>query len=49
VDRINDSGFAFLSQASLEGRRIIRWAIGNFQTEWRDVAETWERVREAVP
>jgi len=45
VEAINDSGFAFLSQSTLRGQYIIRWAIGNFQTEWRDIAETWARVQ----
>jgi aromatic-L-amino-acid/L-tryptophan decarboxylase len=45
VEAINDSGFAFLSQSTLEGRFIIRWTIGNFQTRWEDIADVWERVR----
>lgn len=45
VETVNASGFAFLSQSTLSGRFILRWAIGNFQTEWRDIEETWERVR----
>lgn len=45
IQAINDSGFAFLSQATLQGRTIIRLAIGNFQTTWEDLREVWERIR----
>lgn len=44
IERINDSGFAFLSQATVAERLVLRWAIGNFQTTWEDVAEVWRCV-----
>lgn len=48
IGAINDSGFAFLSQATLEGRTIIRLAIGNFQTTWSDLLEVWARIQAAA-
>ena len=47
VERVNDSGFAFLSQATLKGRYTVRWAIGNFQTTWQDIEEVWQMVRQS--
>jgi aromatic-L-amino-acid decarboxylase len=48
VEAINSSGFAFLSQSSLQGRFMIRWAIGNFQTSWDDLMDVWARVRSLI-
>ena len=48
IEHINDSGFAFLSQATLNGQLIIRWAIGNFQTTWQDLEDVWQRVQSSA-
>jgi aromatic-L-amino-acid decarboxylase len=45
LDEINASGQAFLSQTRLNGRFVLRFAIGNFQTTEQDVRETWELIR----
>jgi aromatic-L-amino-acid decarboxylase len=45
LDRLNASGFAFLSSTQLHGKLVLRLAIGNMATTWEDVAETWERIR----
>jgi aromatic-L-amino-acid decarboxylase len=42
---INASGQAFLSHAVVQGRYVLRFAIGNFQTNENDVRETWQRIR----
>jgi aromatic-L-amino-acid decarboxylase len=45
LDEINASGQAFLSQTRLNGRFVLRFAIGNFQTTEQDVREAWELIR----
>ena len=42
---INSSGKAFLSHTVLNGRFVLRFAIGNFQTTEQDVIETWQLIR----
>jgi aromatic-L-amino-acid decarboxylase len=43
---INASGKAFLSHTVLNGRFVLRFAIGNFQTTEQDVRVTWELIRQ---
>lgn len=45
LEAINASGKAFLSHTVLNGRFVLRFAIGNFQTTEDDVRETWELIR----
>jgi aromatic-L-amino-acid/L-tryptophan decarboxylase len=45
---VNASGKAFLSQTVLNGRFVLRFAIGNFQTTEQDVRETWSLIRETA-
>ena len=45
---VNQSGKAFLSHTVLNGRYVLRFAIGNFQTTEADVRETWELIRETA-
>ncbi len=47
LDRVNGSGRAYLSHTKLNGRFVLRLAIGNLRTERRHVAEAWELLREA--
>ena len=55
LNRINESGAAFLTPAQLDGRWIARVSIGALQTEKRDVERLWREmiraaeVREAAP
>ena len=42
---INASGKAFLSQTLLNGRFVLRFAIGNFQTTEQDIRETWALIQ----
>ncbi len=44
VEAINDSGFAFLSQTTVDGKYTIRFAIGTFSCTWEDVEAVWQRV-----
>ncbi len=46
LEAVNATGRAFLSHTSLNGRYVIRIAIGNIGTTWDDVAEVWRLVKE---
>ncbi len=48
LEAVNATGRAFLSHTALNGRYVIRIAIGNIATAWDDVAEVWKLVREAA-
>ena len=48
VDRVNASGEAFLSHTRLNGRYVIRLAVGNERTTEGDVRRAWEALREAA-
>ena len=48
LDRVNDSGSVFLSHTKLNGRYVLRLAIGNIRTEERHVAQAWRLLREAA-
>ncbi|GMV04750.1 MAG: L-2,4-diaminobutyrate decarboxylase [Gemmatimonadota bacterium] len=48
LDRVNESGEAFLSHTRLRGRLVLRLAIGNLKTTEAHVARTWELLREAA-
>ena len=43
-EKINASGKAFLSSTELNGRYVLRWAIGNLETTERDIRETWDLI-----
>ncbi len=45
---INATRKAFLSHTVLDGKFVLRFAIGNFQTTEQDVRETWEVIRHAA-
>jgi aromatic-L-amino-acid decarboxylase len=47
--RVNASGQSFLSHTELNGRYVLRMAVGNLGTTREDVAATWDMVRAAVP
>lgn len=49
MDAINASGHAFLSHTVIDGRFLIRLAIGNYQTTREDLRETWARIQTLVP
>ena len=49
VERVNSSGGAYLTPATLEGRWMVRVSIGSLLTERRHVEALWELMRrEAV-
>jgi len=45
LERVNRSGVAFLSGNILDGRYVLRLAIGNLGTTREDVFTTWEKIR----
>jgi aromatic-L-amino-acid decarboxylase len=45
LEKVNASGVAFLSGNVLDGRFVLRIAIGNLGTRREDVLLTWETVR----
>jgi aromatic-L-amino-acid decarboxylase len=48
AERINRSGAAYLTPATLDGRWMVRISIGALTTEREHVAALWRRLREAV-
>jgi aromatic-L-amino-acid decarboxylase len=48
LHRVNESGEAYLSHTKLDGRYVLRLAIGNIRTEERHVARAWELLRQAA-
>jgi aromatic-L-amino-acid decarboxylase len=42
---INASGKLFLSQTVLQGKFVLRFAIGNHQTTERDIRESWQLIQ----
>jgi aromatic-L-amino-acid decarboxylase len=48
LEKVNASGKAFLSHTVLNGRFVIRLAIGNIATEWQDLEEVWDLVQQTA-
>jgi aromatic-L-amino-acid decarboxylase len=48
LEAVNSSGKAFLSHTVLNGQFVLRLAIGNMGTQWEDVEETWNLIRQAA-
>jgi aromatic-L-amino-acid/L-tryptophan decarboxylase len=47
LQRVNDSGEAYLSHTKLDGRYVLRLAIGNIRTEESHLARAWQLLRDA--
>lgn len=47
LDRVNASGEAYLSHTKLNGRFVLRLAIGNLRTERRHVEHAWSLLKDA--
>ncbi len=47
MERVNATGEAYLSHTKLDGRFVIRLAIGNARTTEADVERAWELLRTA--
>jgi len=46
--RVNATGEIFISHTRLDGRYVLRLAIGNARTTEADVARAWEVLRECA-
>jgi aromatic-L-amino-acid decarboxylase len=46
--RVDDSGEIFLSHTKLDGRYVLRLAVGNIRTEEKHVRRAWELLRQAA-
>jgi len=49
LDRINATGKTFLSHTELNGRFVIRFAIGNLGTTQQDIEEIWDLIQRSAP
>lgn len=49
IDTVNATGKAFLSHTRLNGKLVIRVALGNKGTTREDVAQVWDLLRSAAP
>lgn len=48
VERVNATGRAFLSHTALNGRYVIRFAIGNMRTTRDDIRQAWDLIRDCA-
>jgi aromatic-L-amino-acid decarboxylase len=48
MERVNASGEVYLSHTKLDGRFVIRLAIGHYRTSEAHIARAWELLRGAV-
>jgi aromatic-L-amino-acid decarboxylase len=48
MEAVNRSGDAFLSHTKLEGRYVMRLAVGNLRTEERHIRRAWQLLVEAA-
>jgi aromatic-L-amino-acid decarboxylase len=49
LDRINATGRVFLSGTVLDGKFLLRFAIGNVATTETDIRETWDLIKLSAP
>jgi aromatic-L-amino-acid decarboxylase len=48
LERVNASGEIFISHAVLDGRYVLRLAVGHQRTSEQDVRHAWETLRAAA-
>ena len=48
MNRVNESGVAFLSPVVLKGKTCLRVAIGDIKTTEADLRATWEAIQSAI-
>lgn len=47
LDRVNASGKVLLSPDVLEGKQVIRLAVGNYGSTWADLQLAWELIQQS--
>jgi aromatic-L-amino-acid decarboxylase len=47
-EKVNGSNRVFISGTVLNGKFVLRLAIGNLATQWSDVEEAWGLIQKAV-
>jgi aromatic-L-amino-acid/L-tryptophan decarboxylase len=45
LERINRSGVTFLSHTVLNGRLVLRLAIGHYDVRWQDLEQVWKHIQ----
>jgi aromatic-L-amino-acid decarboxylase len=45
LERVNASGDIFISHTKVDGRYVLRFAVGNFRTTEDDVRFAWDVLR----
>lgn len=48
LDRVNETGEAFISHTVLNGRYCLRMALGNLRTRWDHLERSWNLIRDAA-
>ena len=48
LERVNATGEIFISHTRLDGRYVLRFAVGNARTTEDDVRRAWEVLRECA-
>ncbi|HUQ92050.1 MAG TPA: pyridoxal-dependent decarboxylase [Bryobacteraceae bacterium] len=48
IDCVNGTGHAFFSATVLNGKTVIRWAVGNIHTTREDLDATWSMILKIV-
>jgi aromatic-L-amino-acid decarboxylase len=48
MHRVNAEGRSYLSHTVLDGRVVLRLAVGNLRTEARHVAQCWASLKAAA-
>jgi aromatic-L-amino-acid decarboxylase len=48
IEKVNASGRVFIASTVLNGKLTLRLAIGQLQTEWKDVQEAWDLLQQAA-
>ncbi|HZA40711.1 MAG TPA: aspartate aminotransferase family protein, partial [Actinomycetota bacterium] len=48
LQRVNETGEIFISHTKLNGRYVLRLAVGNARTEERHVRRAWDVIRSSA-
>ncbi|MGA7412980.1 MAG: hypothetical protein WBW33_21065, partial [Bryobacteraceae bacterium] len=48
IQAVNETGHAFLSHTVLDGQFVLRFAIGNMQSNEDDIRSTWDLIAQTA-